>query len=192
MQPLYIDGSLDSGIVYHEYGHGLTWRMIGGMGGPLSGAVGEGAGDALAMLINGEDTMGVYSSGNPNGIRRFRYTGYPLTYGAVDGLEVHNDGEIYAAVIWRLIELFGPSRRSDLFDYYIQGMNFTPSGPAHEDMREGMLAAVAADTKSPSDRCTIWSAFAQFGIGFGASGTASPEGAVTITESFAKPGDCPP
>jgi hypothetical protein len=191
VQPLYIDGSLDSNIVYHEYGHGLTWRMIGGMSGPLAGAIGEGAGDGVAMLINGEDRMGVYASASPNGIRRFPYAGYPLTYGAVDGLEVHNDGEIYAAVIWRLIELFGPSRRSDLFDYYVQGMNFTPSTPAYEDMRDGILAAVAADPKAPSDRCTVWSAFAQYGIGVGASGATGPGGTVTITESFAKPGDCP-
>ena len=27
------DGDLDSDIVYHEYGHGLTWRMIGDMSG---------------------------------------------------------------------------------------------------------------------------------------------------------------
>jgi hypothetical protein len=143
------------------------------------------------MLINGEDKMGVYASSSPNGIRRFPYASYPLTYGAVDGAEVHNDGEIYAAVIWRLIELFGPSRRSDLFDYYVQGMNFTPSTPAYEDMRDGILAAVAAGP-TPSDRCTIWSAFAQFGIGVGANGATGPGGSVTITESFAKPADCLP
>ena len=98
VQPLQIDGSLDSDIVYHEYGHGLTWRMIGGMSGPLAGAIGEGAADGVAMLINGDDRIGVYASSSPTGIRRFRYIGYPLTYGAVDGAEVHNDGEIYAAV----------------------------------------------------------------------------------------------
>jgi hypothetical protein len=36
------DGDVDSDVVYHEYGHGLTWRMIGSMSGPLSGAIGEG------------------------------------------------------------------------------------------------------------------------------------------------------
>ena len=46
VQPLQIDGSLDSDIVFHEYGHGLTWRMIGGMSGPLAGAIGEGAATA--------------------------------------------------------------------------------------------------------------------------------------------------
>ena len=32
------DGDLDSDIVYHEYGHGLTWRMIGSMSGRRSPA----------------------------------------------------------------------------------------------------------------------------------------------------------
>jgi hypothetical protein len=190
VQPLYIDGSLDSGVVYHEYGHGLSWRMIGGMSGPLAGAIGEGASDGVAMLINGDDKIGVYAGSSPNGIRRFPYAGYPLTYSAVTGAEVHNDGEIYAAAVWRLIELFGAGRRSDLFDYYVNGMNFTPSTPAYEDMRDGILAAVAAGP-TPSDRCTIWTAFAQFGIGVGANGVVNPDGTVTITESFAKPGDCP-
>jgi hypothetical protein len=164
--------------------------MIGGMSGPLAGAIGEGASDGVAMLINGDDKIGVYAGSSPNGIRRFPYAGYPLTYSAVTGAEVHNDGEIYAAAVWRLIELFGAGRRSDLFDYYVNGMNFTPSTPAYEDMRDGILAAVAAGP-TPSDRCTIWTAFAQFGIGVGANGVVNPDGTVTITESFAKPGDCP-
>jgi extracellular elastinolytic metalloproteinase len=190
VQPLQIDGALDSGVVFHEYGHGLSWRMIGGMSGPLAGAIGEGASDGVAMLINGDDLIGVYAGSSPTGIRRFRYAGYPLTYADVTGAEVHDDGEIYAATIWRLIELFGPARRSALFDYYVNGMNFTPSTPAYEDMRDGILQAVAVGP-TPTDRCTIWSAFAQFGIGVGANGVVNPGGAtVTITPSFAKPVDC--
>ena len=191
VQPLMIDGSLDSGVVYHEYGHGLSWRMIGGMSGPLAGAIGEGASDGVAMLVNGDDKMGVYAGSAPNGIRRYPYANYPLNYSNVTGAEVHDDGEIYGAVVWRLIELFGTGGRSKLFDYYVNGMNFTPSTPAYEDMRDGILQAVAMGP-TPSDRCTIWSAFAQFGIGVGANGVVNPDGTtVTITASFAKPGDCP-
>lgn len=189
VQPLQIDASLDSDIVYHEYGHGLTWRMIGDMSGPLAGAIGEGMSDVLAMLVNGDDKMGEYSASDPNGIRRYPYAGYPLTYADVTGAEVHNDGEIYGAIGWRLMELFGPSRRNELFDYMVDGMNFTPAGPAYEDMRDGILQAVENGAK-PADRCTIWSAFAQFGVGVGASGVVNPGGSVTITPSFTKPGDC--
>ena len=52
------DGDVDSDIVYHEYGHGLTWRMIGGMQGRLSGALGEGMSDTVALYMNGDDAGG--------------------------------------------------------------------------------------------------------------------------------------
>ena len=189
--PLMIDASLDSDIVYHEYGHGLTWRMIGSMSGPLAGALGEGASDSVSMLINGDDVIAEYSASSPTGIRRNRYAGYPRTYGDVTGASVHNDGEIYAATIWRLIELFGPTRRNDLFAYFVDGMNYTPAAPAYEQMRDGMLQAVSTGP-NPADRCTVWTAFAQFGIGVGATGVVNPGGTtVTITPSFTKPGDCP-
>jgi len=189
-ETLLRDAALDSGIVYHEYGHGLTWRMIGDMFGPVAGAIGEGASDTVAMLINGSDVVGAYSSGVQDGIRRHRYAGYPLTYADVDGAEVHNDGEIFAAVMWRLIELFGPARRSDLFTLFVDAMNYTPSFPTYEDMRDGQLQAVA-NSAYPSDRCTFWSAYAQFGIGVGSSAVINPDHSVTTSPSFAKPADCP-
>jgi len=187
VQPLQIDASLDSDVVFHEYGHGLTWRMIGGMSGPLAGAIGEGASDGVAMLINGDDAIGEYSASNPNGIRRNRYAGYPRTYADVTGAEVHDDGEIFAAIVWRMIELFG-ARRDVLFSHFVDGMNFTPSTPAYEDMRNGMLQSIAASTGSASDCGLVWHAFSQFGVGQGASGVArGPR--VSITPSSVNPGN---
>ena len=188
IQPLQIDASLDADIVFHEYGHGLTWRMIGGMSGPLAGAIGEGMADGLAMLINGDDRIGEYSASNPLGIRRDPYAGYPRGYGDVTGAGVHDDGEPYAAIIWRLIELF-PGRGDELFVYVVDGMNYTPSTPAYEHMRDGILAAVAAGL-APADRCTVWQAFAQFGVGVGASGVVTGS-AVTVIPSLTMPVDCP-
>jgi len=189
--PLQIDSALDSDIVYHEYGHGLSWRMIGHMSGPIAGAIGEGNSDGIAMLINGDDRVGEYGTSSPVGFRRFPYAGYPNTngdFGLPSGLEVHNDGEIYAAIVWRMIELFGPSRRDELFSYVIDGMNFTPSKPAYENMRDGILASVA-NGSTPSDCSLVWEAFAQFGVGVGARGDLTGK-VVTITESFAVPENC--
>ena len=192
VQPLQKDASLDSDVVYHEYGHGLTWRMIGGMSGPLAGAIGEGASDTVAMLVNGDDVIGEYSASSPVGIRRARYAGYPLTYADVTGEEVHNDGEIYAAAMWRLIELFDGKKipRDTLFDYFVDGMNYTPSTPAFEDMRDGMLQSAAARGAPAQHSCLIWKGFAQYGIGVGASGTVSKQGVVTITPSTTLPAGC--
>ena len=188
-QPLQLDGSVDADIVFHEYGHGLSWRMIGGMSGPLAGAIGEGNSDGIAMLINGDDKVGEYSASNPNGIRRFPYAGYPLTYANVDGAEVHNDGEIYAAIVWRMIELFGDTGHDALFRYVVDGMNYTPATPTYEQMRDGILASVA-NGAAKADCTKVWQAFAQFGVGVGAKGVVNGPNSVTITESKVAPASC--
>jgi hypothetical protein len=187
------DGDLDSDIIWHEYGHGLTWRMIGGMSGPMSGAIGEGMGDVLAILNNNNDTVGEYSTDDPIGIRSAAYTNYPRTYGDFSGNSVHFDGEIYAATIWRLWGIFQANSVSqdELFDYLIGGMNFTPAGPSFEDMRDGILLAAAGS----GHECLIWEAFADFGVGVGAQGSVKGGGPfgggkVTITEDFSQPAQC--
>jgi hypothetical protein len=189
VQPLQIDGDLDTDVIYHEYGHGLTWRMIGSMSGPLAGAVGEGASDTLAFLINGDDRIGEYAASSVGGIRRFPYTGYPNTYADWTGAEVHDDGEIYAAAMWRLHENFASAGLTDdaLLTTFVDGMNFTPAGPAAEDMRDGMVAS--AQTRAPNQVCLIWDAFADYGIGVGADGTIMGQ-SVRITESFTVPAEC--
>jgi hypothetical protein len=180
------DGDLDSDIVYHEYGHGLTWRMIGGMSGKLAGAIGEGMSDTVAFYMNGDDAVAEYSYNRAQGIRRFKYTDYPNTYSDVLGQSVHNDGEIYGATMWKLRQLWLDSGRShdQLWNYVIDGMNYTPSTPAYEDMRDGILAAMPTQAED----CIVWQAFAQFGIGEGADGQVFPN--FRITESFVVPSSC--
>jgi hypothetical protein len=187
------DGDVDSDVVYHEYGHGLTWRMIGGMSGLFAGALGEGMGDVLAIYINNNDRLGEYSANNTLGIRRYAYTNYPLTYGDMNG-RVHDDGEIYAGTMWKLRSLWeGAGLDADtLWDRMIDGMNFTPSRPAYEDMRDGILAAIDAANSADEvkERCQVWTAFAQFGIGSGANGTESCNiirCTGTVSESFTMP-----
>ena len=180
------DGDLDSDIVWHEYGHGLTWRMIGSMSGPMSGAIGEGMSDVLSIYVNRDDVVGEYSFNDPGGIRRFPYAGYPLTYSDFSGSSVHNDGEIYAAIIWKLVTLVGntPENREQLLTYFVQAMNHIPATPTFEDMRAGLLQATPAELN-----CTVWNAFAAYGVGEGSSATVSRSG-VVVTESFSVPAAC--
>ena len=190
--PLQRDGDIDSDVMWHEYGHGLTWRMIGKMSGPLSGAVGEGMSDVLAVWANEDDRVGEYSFDDPLGIRSAPYTNYPRTYGDFGdtGFEVHHDGEIYGAIGWRLFQTF-QSRgipKGVLLDYIVDGMNFTPAGPSFEQMRDGILQSVA---NSGSGReCLIWDAFAHYGVGVGAVGKVKGK-IVVVHESFALPPGCP-
>lgn len=193
--PPQLDGDLDSDIVYHEYGHGLTWRMIGGMSGILAGAVGEGASDVNAFIVNQDPIVGEYAFANPAGIRRFSYEGYPYTYANVgnEGYEVHSDGEIYAAAMWRFVQGARTAGKTteEIQRIFVGGMDYTSATPAFEDMRDGMLAYLAASTIDLSP-CVIWQAFADTGIGEGANGTVAGRRRVTITESFTVPAACTP
>jgi hypothetical protein len=186
------DGDLDADVVYHEYGHGLTWRMIGSMGGGLAGSIGEGMSDIVACYITENDTVGEYVKNNTLGIRRYPYTNYPLTYRSANTTSVHANGEIYAGAMWKLRSLWLASGRTmdQLWNYVIDGMNYTPANPEYEEMRDGILAAIPTQTED----CIVWDAFAQFGIGVGAAGTDScnffGQCTINITESFAKPAEC--
>ena len=185
------DGDLDSDIVYHEYGHGLTWRMIGSMSGGLAGAIGEGMSDTLSIYMNNNDVVGEYSYNNPKGIRRYPYTNYPLTYGDATGSSVHADGEIYAATMWKLRDLWTAAGYSmdSLWSYVVDGMNYTPSNPEYEEMRDGILASVPTQEQD----CVVWDAFASMGIGVNAAGSDSCSifrCSISVTEDFTKPSVC--
>ena len=187
--PINRDSSLDSDIVYHEYGHGLTWRMIGSMGGVMSGAIGEGMSDVLAVLLNGNDVVGEYAGFDDAGIRTEPYANYSRTYSDFSGTEVHLDGEIYGAIGWRLGEKFR-NNLDTLLDYLVDGMNYTPPGPAFEDMRDGILDSIAATPGAPAaHQCLVWEAFAEYGVGVGADAVARGKSLI-ITESFALPAGC--
>ncbi|MET0618902.1 MAG: M36 family metallopeptidase [Thermoanaerobaculia bacterium] len=188
IQPLQRDGDVDSDIVYHEYGHGLTWRMIGKMSGPMAGAIGEGMSDVLAVIINGDDVVGEYSFSDSFGIRSRPYTNYFgfRTYGDVAGTEVHLDGEVYGAIGWRLRQLYVAAGLTpeDLLADLLDGMNFTPETPSFELMRDGILASIGDEA-----RCNlVWQAFAEGGVGVGATSKTTGAG-ITVTESFV-PGVC--
>ncbi len=186
---LQIDGDLDSDVVYHEYGHGLTWRMVGSMSGPLAGALGEGSSDVVAFLINGDPIVGEYAYSDALGIRRYPYDNYLLSYKDVTGAEVHNDGEIWAAALWRTLEQYQSAglTQVDLLDDFVQSLNYDPSGPTFENMRDGLLQQARLNQR----QCLVWNAMASIGLGAGSSATVSRRGTVTIVESSAKGDGCP-
>jgi len=181
------DGDVDSDIVWHEYGHGLTWRMIGSMSGDVSGAIGEGMSDVLSIIQNNDDRVGEYSFNNPNGIRSAPYSLHPDTIGDfLANRGVHRNGEIYAATVWDLWQGYQAAgfAESDIMDDIVSAMNFTPAGPDYFDMRDGLLAAAPA-----SRDCLIWKAFAGRGMGEGGSMSVTFF-SIRITESFAVPAEC--
>jgi extracellular elastinolytic metalloproteinase len=189
--PPMVDGDLDSDIVWHEYGHGLTWRMIGQMGGPMSAAIGEGMSDVLSVIVNNDPEVAEYSFSDPLGLRSESYEGYSRTYGDIVGEEIHFDGEVYGAIGWDLWKNYQAAGlgQADILADLVGGMNFTPPGPAFEDMREGILMGLTA-SGHPERACMVWDSFAQFGVGVAADGFARGKRKVVTAESFAKPAEC--
>ncbi|MBA3391379.1 MAG: M36 family metallopeptidase [Deltaproteobacteria bacterium] len=191
---LQIDGDVDADIVYHEYGHGLTWRMIGSMSGAISGAIGEGSSDTLAFLLNGDDRIGEYSFSDPVGIRRAAYENYggpnQLSYKDVNGGGVHADGELFAAAMWKTWRNYEAAGlpASELLHDFVQSMNLINPSPKYEDMRTGLVSAAG-----PARACMVWRGFAAVGIGQGSSSTlvfSKGKYTVKVVESHAVPTGC--
>lgn len=91
--------SIVSDIIYHEYGHGISYRFYSSQGANFSnGGLGEGNSDVWAMSINGDGVVGdgaYWSGGN---IRS--YTGAPKVFPQDLVGQVHADGEIIAGSWW--------------------------------------------------------------------------------------------
>ncbi|MBS1605082.1 MAG: M36 family metallopeptidase [Bacteroidetes bacterium] len=122
----YRDGSLDNGIIAHEYTHGISNRLTGGPANTdcLSNAeqMGEGWSDYMALMVTTDWStaavtdgtkkrpLGTYvygQSATGGGIRTYPYTTdisvNPWTYGMMKtntGGEVHLIGEIWCATLW--------------------------------------------------------------------------------------------
>jgi hypothetical protein len=131
--PFAKDGSLDNGIIAHEYGHGISTRLTGGRFNPgcLSNAeqMGEGWSDWFGLMMTlqpGQDGteprgIGTYVTNQTttgSGIRPFRYSTNtsinPTTYGDTNNgsfSQPHGIGSIWAQMIWdlnwRFIDDFG-------------------------------------------------------------------------------------
>src|SRR5258706_12660132 len=100
------DSSVDGDVVFHEYGHGISNRLIGNgstaLSGTQSGAMGEGWSDYWAITINNDGAVGEYVVNNTTGIRRAAYT--------VPAAAVHNSLLTFAPVVAKCTTTakFGP------------------------------------------------------------------------------------
>lgn len=186
------DSSVDSDVVFHEYGHGISNRLIGNgstaLSGTQSGAMGEGWSDYWAITINNDGAVGEYVVNNAIGIRRAAYT-VPAnavhdSYADVGagGFEVHNDGEVWAVTLWDLRTQLGKAT-TDLL--VLNGMKFTPVRPSFLNARDGILQA-DQNLNGGANRCAIWTVFARHGMGVSAVGNDG----TTHTAATNVPTDC--
>ena len=186
------DSSVDGDVVFHEYGHGISNRLIGNgstaLSGTQSGAMGEGWSDYWAITINNDGAVGEYSTNNPNGIRRAAYTVPAATvhdsYADVGagGFQVHRDGEVWAATLWDLRTQLGAATTDRIV---LNGMKFTPTRPSFLNARDGILQA-DQNLNGGANRCAIWTVFARHGMGVSAVGNDG----TTHVAATDLPGDC--
>ena len=186
------DSSVDGDVVFHEYGHGISNRLIGngsgGLSGTQSGAMGEGWSDYWAITINNDGAVGEYSTNNPNGIRRAAYSVPAATvhdsYADVGagGFQVHRDGEVWAATLWDLRTQLGAAITDRIV---LNGMKFTPTRPSFLNARDGILQA-DQNLNGGANRCAIWTVFARHGMGVSAVGNDG----TTHTAATDLPADC--
>ncbi len=132
------DGDLDAGVIVHEYGHGISNRLVGGPANVScltnAQAPGEGLSDwwSLAYTAKPGDTaaqgrgIGTFALNQPTtgpGIRTQRYSTDPAinnwTYASINGMSVpHGVGSVWAQayweVYWALVTQYGFS--ADLYN----------------------------------------------------------------------------
>jgi len=203
------DADFDADVIYHEYVHGLTLRLVGGpqnvavLSGVQSGALGEGWSDAFSTSITNDPITGEYSTGNrETGVRRVAYDKSPLKYGdfgnsyslslsggATVGMgpifytQVHRDGEIWASVLWDLRVALGKEKYEQLIT---DGLKFTPPNPSMLEARDAILLADKVNTGGANMQA-IWTVFAARGMGFSAKSVDGSDN--LVFEAFDTPSD---
>ena len=176
-----LDSDYDGHAVMHEYGHGVTDRLVGARTSTTcmldiqGSALSEGWSDYFAIsFYNNPVYTGYTSQNSTTGGRRQSYEGYTFTYedlgNGPHGYEPHDDGEIWAATLWDLRKSLGASTTDRLV---INGLKATPCDPSMTDARDAILAADMA-TNAGANRTAIWTAFARHGMGWSAFGVDGP------------------
>ena len=102
----------------------------------------------------------------------------PIGFNNNGGMEVHNIGEIWANTLWEvrsriIADPAGangdvPTGNHTMLQLVIDGMKMTPINPKFTDARDAILDADCT-TNSCVNEDSIWSGFADRGLGYGAS-----------------------
>jgi extracellular elastinolytic metalloproteinase len=177
---------------------------------------GEGWSDWFSLAYTAEagdqgtDTRGIgtYALDQPTtgpGIRVLPYSTDNAvnnwTYESIAGMSVpHGVGSVWAQGIWEVywalvaqhgfvedISQAGPAGNQRAMLYVNEGLKFTACSPTFLDTRDGIIQA-AQNNFGGEDVCTIWAAFAAYGLGTDASTGGS--NSTTATNGFSVPAAC--
>jgi hypothetical protein len=134
-----------SDIIYHEYGHGISYRFYSGNGTTFrNGAMGEANSDVWAMCINRDGVVGDGAYYNGGNIRS--YLGAPKVYPANLIGQVHNDGEIIAGAWWDVAVNTGSvDTMAKLFTLTHYDLPNGPNGTEGEVYHDVLISALMND-----------------------------------------------
>ncbi|HKJ57145.1 MAG TPA: M36 family metallopeptidase [Nitriliruptoraceae bacterium] len=188
------DGAMDGDVIAHEYGHGVSNRLVPGTlsnATNQSGSLGEGWSDTISFLRWGDATVGEYVTGNATGgVRNFDYDTHPWTYGnySTSVSTPHRNGEIWAATMYDMRETLGLSPTT--IRLVLDGMRFTMNGPSPTflDARDGILIADLV-TNLGENLCALLTVFGNQGMGTGAVSNGLH---AAQTDDFTIPDTCLP
>jgi extracellular elastinolytic metalloproteinase len=186
--------AFDSDVVFHEYCHGLSNRLVGGrvnsqaLVEPQSRGMGEGWSDYFALTIQNhgkatEKTVaGDWVTSSPRGIRSAPYDqNYPKKFSNLPALaDEHDVGEIWCATLMQMNRELGKAignkdKGHELgWQIVVDGMKVVSANPSFLDARDGILTALRdLHTSGKLDAATfkktqraVWDAFAHFEMGF--------------------------
>lgn len=207
------DGSLDNGVIAHEYGHGISTRLTGG---PATSCLnnqeqaGEGWSDFFSLVMTtdasnqGGDVRGIgtFAFGQPidgTGIRTYPYStnmfASPYTYDDVKTLSVpHGVGSVMCSMLWDMYWAMVDQYGYDADLYRGTGGNnmaiqLVIDGLKLQPCSPGFVdvrdAILLADeiNYGGMNKCLIWEVFARRGLGFSAD-QGSPGSRSDGTEGY--------
>jgi hypothetical protein len=152
-----VDDGEDGEVIVHEYGHAVQDDQVPGFGSsPEAGAIGEAFGDYLAVEVSTAVTGNRFQVPCVADWDSVSYTSGPIhCLRRVDGTkhypedvanEVHADGEMWSAALWRARNLIGDPITADRIIVNAQ-FDFTP-GISFHDAALKTIAAAGANTKA--------------------------------------------
>jgi subtilase family serine protease len=201
-----LDGDLDTDVAIHEFHHGVSNRLNTQWTGIEADAMGEGGSDFFAYSINNNTILAEYAA-PPNGIRSVNGKTYGdffcLDFLGLLFCEPHDNGEIFANVLWDLRERFradnvggtNAAAISMSHQLYVDALKLSPPSPTMLDLRDSILQAdgirnPSADPGGSKNHCRIWEVFATRGMGAAAQDT-NDTGSASVVEDFTVGPECP-
>ncbi len=193
------DGSFDNVIIVHEYGHGISTRLVGGPSSNVLGGseqMGEGWSDYFGLMLSmragdvGTDGRGVgaYVLGQATdgaGIRPTRYSTNrsinDTDYADIGGLaRPHGVGYAFATILWDMTWALIDQEGFDADFYNGTGGNNIAMALVVEGLKNtannpGFVSGRDGILQADQDlyggqyNCLIWKAFAERGVGEGAN-----------------------